>query len=658
MKARTATILATALCAAWGGLIAAPREGAPLPASHPAAPARAPAAFPQAASVPPVAVDGALVQRYCVGCHNARLQTGGLDLQSLDLADLASHADVWEKVVRKVARNMMPPAGAPRPDAETLSAFVVALETALDRSAPSYPPADPPLLHRFNRVEYANAIRDLLALEVDAAALLPPDDSSFGFDNIAAVLGMSPLLMERYVSAAERISALAVGDPEVPVAAQVYRLAMDDTQNDRMPGLPLGTRGGTTVRHTFPVGGEYLIRVKLWKTSVGFVKGLQTEHQVEVSVDGRQVLLAPVGGRSDYQMNVLTSGAGVEKVLDARLRRRMEVEAGPHDVTVTFLAIAGGTRTGPEGLRPTMFAQDPLYIQGMPAIESFIIEGPYDANGAGGATTTPSRQAIFSCRPASAADEDTCARSILARLARQAYRRPVTEADLEVLLGLYRDGRGDGDFERGIQLALEGILTSPYFLFRAQQQSPGAQAAAAPAGAFEVASRLSFFLWSSLPDERLLELASAGTLNQPAILEQEVRRMLADPKAAALIDNFGGQWLHLRNLDALVPDRVEFPEFNGHIKDAMRRETELFLDSVLRGDRSVLDLLDADYTFVNEPLARHYGLSGVYGQEFRRVPVQDPARRGLLGHASILAVTSFPSRTSPVNRGRFVLENF
>jgi mono/diheme cytochrome c family protein len=596
----------------------------------------------------------ALLDQYCVTCHNPALMTGGLELQSVDTADVAAGAEVWERVIRKVAGNMMPPAGMPAPDAATRDAFVASLETELDAAARANPDPGRALLHRFNRAEYANAVRDLLALDVDPALLLPPDDSSYGFDNIADVLGMSPLLMERYVSAAEQISALAVGDPAQPADAEMYRLNMDQIQAGRMDGLPVGTRGGTRIRHNFPLNGEYVIRVRLWKTSVGFVKGLQTEHQLEISLDGERVLLAPVGGRSDYQLNVLTSGAGAEEVLDERLRRRVRMGAGPHDVAVTFLAIAGNARTGPEGLRPTMFSQDPLYIHGMPAVASVTIEGPYGATGPG---DTPSRQAIFTCQPVAAADEASCAESIVRRLARQAYRRPVAGADVDLLMELYAMGRDEGGFERGVQTALQGILTSPYFLFRAERDPAGATPGAVHALTdLELASRLSFFLWSSLPDEALLAAAERGELADAAGLDAQVRRMLDDPRAEALVENFGGQWLHLRNLESFVPDRNAYPEFDGILKSAMRRETELFLASVLRDDQSVVTLLDADYTFVNEVLARHYGIDGVYGSEFRRVEVSDPVRRGLLGHASVLAVTSYPNRTSPVVRGRFVLE--
>jgi hypothetical protein len=616
-------------------------------------PAGRPAPQPASGRPAPV-IDRALVDKYCVSCHNARLKTGDLTLDDVDVADIPARAEVWEKVVRKLRGHMMPPVGAAQPDAPAVAALVSSLEGALDRGAAARPNPGRTLLHRFNRAEYANAVRDLLALDVDPVPLLPPDDSTFGFDNISDILGISPLLMERYVSAAEKISALAVGDPSLPKTAALYRVRNDLPQGEHIDGLPIGTRGGTIIRHTFPLDGEYVIKLKLWRTSVGFTRGLQQQHELEVSLDGARAMLVPVGGEADYRLSVLNAGA-LDIELDGRLRTRVRTTAGPHDVLATFIAIAGGVATGPEALRPSMFAVDPLYIHGVPGIESVIIEGPFNPTPAG---DTPSRRAIFVCRPATAADEAGCARTILTRVARRAYRRPVTDADVQPLLAMYRTGRTGAGFEQGIEVALQGILTSPYFLFRAEQDPP-ALAAGAPHSItdLELASRLSFFLWSSIPDEPLLALAAQGTLSRPAVLEREVRRMLKDPRAGALVSNFGGQWLHLRNLAAFVPDRTDFPEFDDLLRQAMRRETELFLASVIDEDRSALDLLRADYTFVNERLARHYGMRGVYGADFRRVSLTDPARYGLLGQASVLAVTSYPNRTSPVVRGRWILEN-
>jgi mono/diheme cytochrome c family protein len=602
---------------------------------------------------PAAAGPAAVVGQYCVTCHNQRLKTGGLALDAVDASDVPAHAEVWEKVIRKVKGNMMPPAGSPRPDAATLAAFARGLEDTLDRAAAARPHPGRTRPHRFNRAEYANAIRDLLALEIDASTLLPPDDSSYGFDNIADVLGISPLLMERYVAAAERISALAVGDPSIGPSSQLYRVSFDLPQHEHISGLPIGTRGGTAFRHHFPLDGEYVVKLRLWKTSVGYVRGLQTEHDLEVSIDGQPVLQTPVGGPSDYQMNVLNSGAA-ETALETRLRTRTRVTAGPHDVVATFLALAGGVRTGPEGLRPTMFAVDPLYIHGVPAIERVIIEGPYNPTGPG---DTPSRRTIFTCKPGTASDELPCARTILSRLTQRAYRRASTEADLRPLLDLFRKGRANASFEAGIQLALQGVLTSPKFLFRVESDPPNLATATHRVSSVDLASRLSFFLWSSVPDQELLDAAAGNQLGQPAAIERQVRRMLGDPRAQSLAKNFGGQWLHLRNLAAFVPTRDDFPEFDDALRQAMRTETEMLLDSLRLENRSVLDLLRADYTFVNERLARHYGMRGVYGSHFRRVPVTDPARFGLLGHASVLAVTSYPNRTSPVVRGKWILEN-
>jgi mono/diheme cytochrome c family protein len=599
-----------------------------------------------------------MLDRYCVTCHNSRLNTAGLALDAVNLADVGPHAEVLEKVVKKLRGRMMPPQGALQPDAETRQSLLRGLEAALDRSAELHQNPGRTLLHRFNRAEYANAIRDLLSLDVDATTLLPPDDSSFGFDNMADILGISPLLMERYISAAEKISALAVGDPGQPRTAALYRVKHDLPQGEHVEGLPMGTRGGTLVRHTFPLDGEYVIKVKLWRTSVGFTRGLQREHDLEVSVDGEPVLLAQVGGRNDYETSVLNAAA-IDAQLDTRLRTRIRVTAGPHDVAATFLAIAGGVLTGPESLSPTMFAVDPLYIHGVPGIESVTIEGPFNPTVP---RDTPSRRAIFTCRPPDGATmnaaEISCARTIISRLARRAYRRPVTGADVEPLLTMYRSGRTGAGFDQGIQVAIQGLLTSPNFLFRTAQDPAGlAPGTVYRISDLELASRLSFFLWSSIPDDELLDVASRGTLTQAAVLERQVRRMLKDQRASALVTNFGGQWLHLRNLAAFVPDRTDFPEFDDLLRQAMRRETELFLDSVLREDRSALDLLRADYTFVNERLARHYGIAGIYGSQFRRITLADPVRHGLLGQASILAVTSYPNRTSPVVRGRWILEN-
>jgi cytochrome c551/c552 len=625
-------------------LAASTASAQPVPAPGPGA-AAAPAA---PASFQPV------VNRYCVPCHNARLKTGGLVLEKLDMADIAGHADVWEKVIRKLKGSMMPPAGVARPGPEVLASLEGSLAAALDRAAAAHPNPGRPLLHRFNRAEYANAIRDLLSLDVDVAALLPPDDSSYGFDNVADVLGVSPLLMERYVGAAEKISALAIGDTSIPKTEEVFRLSLDYTQSYQVEGLPPGTRGGTLIHYTFPLDGDYVIKVRLWKTSVGFVKGLLAPNDIEISVDGRRVHLGTAGGPADYQQNLLNPDL-VARSIEARLRTRVHVTAGPHDVGATFIAISGGMSTGPEGLQPALAQHDPLYIDGEPAIERVSIEGPFDP---APPKDTPSRRAIFVCRPTTPAAEPACARRIVARLAERAYRRSVTAEDVKPLMGLYQTGRQQGSFDAGIELALQGILTNPFFIFRAEHDPAGTSSATVhPVTDFELASRLSFFLWSSIPDDTLLQDAARNRLHDPAVLEQQVRRMLADPKSEALVTNFGGQWLQLRNLPSKRPDREYFDDFDDNLRQSMRRETELLLDSVFRGDRNVLDLLTANYTFVNERLARHYGIPGIYGGEFRRITLTDPNRFGLLGQASILFVTSFPDRTSPVVRGRWILEN-
>jgi hypothetical protein len=595
-----------------------------------------------------------VVNQYCVPCHNERAKTAGLMLDKLDLANIPASAEVWEKIIRKVNGNAMPPVGMPHPDAATTTAFLASLQTVLDRASAEHPNPGQPLLHRFNRAEYANAIRDLLALDVDVSSLLPPDDSSSGFDNNADVLGVSPLLMERYVSAAEQISALAVGDASIKANSELYRLPHDLTQSDHIEGLPIGTRGGAVIHREFPVDGDYVIRTKLLQSSVGFVRGLQSAHDVEISLDGKRVLLASVGGLSDYQVNVVNP-LQMAAEINGRLRLRLHITGGPHDLAVTFIKIAGGWATGPEAMGPFLSTEDPLYVNGLPSIDTVTIEGPYNPSVP---RETPSRKAIFTCKPASAAEEATCARSILSRLSRRAWRRPVTDVDLQPIMRLYQTGRRENNFDSGIELALQGVLTSPAFLFRSEQDPAGLAAGDAHrVGDLDLASRLSFFLWSSIPDEELLKAAADGQLHDPAVLERQVRRMLADKRSEALASNFGGQWLQLRNLPGKVPIHAEFSDFDENLRESMRRETELLLASVIHEDRNILDLLTANYTFLDERLARHYGFSGVYGSDFRRVELTDPNRFGLLGQGSILTVTSYPNRTSPVVRGRWILEN-
>jgi mono/diheme cytochrome c family protein len=627
-----------------------------------------PAAGDAQAQAPAAADVQKTVSTYCVTCHNDRLKTGGLALDRPELADIAAHADVWEKVIRKVRTGMMPPAGGPRPNATERSALLDALIATLDDAARGKPNPGRPLVHRLNRAEYANAIRDLLDLKVDVAALLPADDSSAGFDNNADVLGVSPVLLESYLTAAERISALALGDRSIPPAGEIYRVKQDESQDRHIPGLPLGTVGGILIDTTLPLDGDYQFRVTLFRTNLGTMRGLEYEHQLEISVDGARVHLAAFGGDKEITAssdNPTTTGDAV----DGRFTVRVPLKAGPHKIGVAFLekTHALNTRRLQNYVRSS---SDTIDFSGYPHIDEMILTGPFNPTGAG---QTPSRRRLFVCQPATGSagqksrrsaqaigsGEIACARQILATVARRAYRADVSEADLTTLMDFFRQGRRDaGSFDGGIDLALRRVLASPKFIFRTERDphdaAPGSTYTVSD---FELASRLSFFLWSSIPDDELLDVAARGALRKPAILERQVRRMLADRKAQSLVDNFVGQWLQLRNLKAKQPNSHEFPDFDDNLRQALQTETELFVGSIIREDRSVLDLMTADYTFLNERLARHYGVPSIYGSHFRRVTLADETRKGLLGKGAVLMVTSHPHRTSPVLRGKWVLEN-
>ena len=590
-----------------------------------------------------------MLDRYCVTCHNQRTRAGGLVLETLDPAHVEAQPAVWEAVVRKLRTRAMPPQGMPRPDDATVESLTASLAAELDRTAV----ADPgrPLLHRLNRAEYGNVIRDLLALDVDVRSLLPPDDSAFGFDNNADLLVVSPSLLERYLSAADRVSALAVGDPSTPAGSETYYTRGDQSQSQHLEGLALGTVGGIGVHHTFPLDGEYQFQVALTRTNLEAIRGLEHKHQLEITVDGERVFLGAIGGDAEAgQTGAITAKSDAT---DARLRVRVRVKAGPRFVAATFIRkIAENTNR----LRPFLRSNAGTYDStGRPHVKSLTVTGPFSPTGSG---DTPSRRRIFVCRPAAGSDEEACARRILTALARRAYRRPVRDGDIEPLLTFYREGRRTGTFETGVQLALRRLLASPTFVFRVEDDPQAiATGAVYRVSDVELASRLSFFLWSSMPDDALLDLAASNRLHAPAVLEAQVRRMLADPKADALVENFAGQWLHLRNLQNIAPNTDEFPDFDNDLRMAFRRETELFFRSVVREDRNVVDLLTADYTFVNERLAKHYGLPGIYGSQFRRVTVTDDARRGLLGKGSILLATSHADRTAPTLRGKWILEN-
>jgi hypothetical protein len=594
----------------------------------------------------------ALINQYCVTCHNERAKTAALLLDKVDIDHAGEHAEVWEKVVRKLRGGMMPPQGMPRPDQAKIDGLITWLETSLDQAQAAHPDPGRSALHRLNRTEYANAIRDLLGLKVNVSAVLPADDESNGFDNIAEVLRVSPSLLEAYLAASREVSSLAVGDPQTPTVGQSFQVPPDLAQDQHIEGLPLGTRGGILIHHNFPLDADYEFNVFLLRNIVGYLTGMEFPHQIEISIDGERVFIAPVGGEEDLKL-VDTNLALAGDTLDARLRTKVHVKAGPHDVSVAFLR--RDSAESDEPLQPFTRDLDLQNMNGIPLIDHVQVTGPINATGPG---DTPSRRRIFVCTPASAPDEVPCAKKILSTLARRAYRRPMSDSDMETLLSFYQSGRNQGNFESGIENALRLILASPKFLFRSEPD-PARVAAGSVyhVSDLELASRLSFFLWSSIPDDELLNVAAQGKLKEPALLDREVRRMLADPKAEALVNNFAEQWLFLRNVQSVAPDESTFPNFDDNLRQSFRRETELFFESMLREDRDAMDLLTANYTYVNERLAKHYGIPNIYGDQFRRVTLTNDARRGLLGQGSILSVTSYPTRTSPVLRGKWIMEN-
>ena len=619
----------------------------------------------------------ALLDRYCVTCHNARLRTADLALDTLDPGRVGAAAATWEHVVRRLRAGEMPPAGRRRPDAAAAHAVVAWLEAALDRAAAASPNPGRSALHRLNRAEYANAIRDLFGLEIDVNALLPADDEHHGFDNIADVLSVSPTLIERYLAAAQRIGRLAVGDSGLRASGTSYPvhggMDQDGTMSD---DLPFGSRGGAAVEHNFPVDGEYVIRVGLRKQEYGYVRGLGQPHRMDVRVDGARVgaftvgrewelgQLPPMGyaGKFDqvYGSHSFPDWEAYALIADKGLEVRTAVTGGRHRVGVSFdrrSALPEGILPLPVDRSTYSHAQDEMQ-DGNPAVSGIEIIGPYNP---GGVESLPSRGRLFVCQPAGdAAGEEACAWTILSNLARRAYRRPATDADVDTLLTFYRDARAEeGSVDAGMRAAVERVLVDPEFLFRIETDPPDSAAGTAyRIGDLELASRLSFFLWSSIPDDELLDVAAAGRLGDPDVLDRQIRRMLADERSHALIENFAGQWLQLRKLRNAVPDSATYTAFDENLREAMWQETELFLAHELRADRPVVNALRADYTFVNERLARHYGIPDVYGVHFRRVDYPDDTRGGLLGHASLLTITSYANRTSPVVRGVWLLENF
>ena len=636
-------------------------------ALHAAPPAAAQA---QNATTPqPDVTASAVMKRYCLTCHTDAMAERGtvpISLQGLDPQRIGAQPEAWEKVVRKLRTATMPPAGSPRPDRATYQAVATSLESELDRLASARPnPGRKPSIHRLNRFEYTNAIRDLLALEIDGESMLPDDESGFGFDNIANVLSLTPVLLERYLIAARKIGRLAIGDRTIRPVAATYKLPLFKVQDYREnEDLPFGTRGGTTIRHTFPLDGEYSLKITLRRNwSSPEIRGINAHEQIDVRLNGSRIKLFDIGGecvdsqapRCIVEGTATLSTSIYNRSADEALQVRFPGTAGTATVGVAFVnrnRVQEGA--GPE-FSPPRHSSFISSVEGGMAIESVEIEGPFNPSGPG---DTPSRRQIFVCRPTGARDEEPCARKIVTTLARHAFRRPVAERDVDPLLKLYRAGRTGADFDSGIQLALEGLLVSPSFLLRVERDTAGV----APGTPYriddlELASRLSFFLWASLPDDELIDLAVRRQLRTPRVLEQQVRRMVADRRSLAFLQNFAGQWLQLRNIRQMEPDPRVYPEFDESLRDAFATETQMFLESQMREDRSLVELLTADYTFVNERLAKFYGIPDVFGSHFRRVRLSDPNRRGLLGQGSILTLTSYSTRTSPVVRGKYLLEN-
>jgi mono/diheme cytochrome c family protein len=636
--------------------------------------ARAPQSPTTSASQP--ADYRAVLNRYCVTCHNQRLKTAGLALDTLEVANASGNADVWEKVIQKLRLQTMPPAGLPRPDRATYDALAASIETAIDRAAAARPnPGRTESVHRLNRAEYQNAVRDLLGVEVDVSSLLPADDADqHGFDNVASVLSVSPTLLERYLHAGRKIARMAAGRPSVDPVSEIYTLPLLRHQNDRMSeDLPFGSRGGTAIRHYFPVDGEYTIKIRLLRTYVDCIKGLDHPHELEIRLDGARIGRFTVGGErpgksapASFCGNLFGEPEWEFYVheADAGLELRFAASAGRRLVGVSFVREQWETDGILQPRLPTFSYAVDEAADGPPSVDQIVISGPFGAAG----SQRPGGGGVSACRPErpsanggrdQSSTELECARQMLTGLARSAYRRPVTESDLQTLLEFYESGRRRGSFETGIQAAIERILVAPDFLFRFEPDPKNvAPGTVYRVSDLELASRLSFFLWSSIPDNELLDLAIAGKLQNPAVLGQQVRRMLADRRSNTLVENFVGQWLELRNLRNVSPDPELFQDFDENLREAFQRETELFFESQFRDDRSVIESLTADYTFLNERLARHYHVPGVYGSRFRRVALpDDPHRAGFLSHGGLLTVTSYPNRTSPVLRGKWVLNN-
>ncbi len=590
-----------------------------------------------------------LLQRYCAACHNQQLKSGGLSLAQADLSRPGAQPELWEKVVRKLRTGMMPPPNVTQPSEADRRAILTWLETSLDATSAAKPnPGRTETLRRLNRTEYQNAIRDLLALDIDAASLLPADESGHGFDNVN-VSDLSATLLNRYISAAQKISRLAVGSTQSSLQSDTISLPADLTQEDQLPGLPIGTRGGVSTSYTFAQDGEYEIQISLMRDLAGVVSGLR---------DGRQHEMLLLLDREPVQTFTVSRAAiGSETLNEKILKARIPVKAGPHNLVVTFVKNGSSLIETPRQPTASRF-NDRRHPRTAPAIDQIAVTGPYAPKGAG---DTPSRRRLFGCRPTGTdkTEEEKCAAVILSTVMRRAYRRPIAKADVDEQMAFYRKGRAEGDFDLGITRALTAVLTNPEFLFRVESDPKKVSAGGVyRISDLDLASRLSFFLWSSIPDDELLDAAIRGKLSQPAELEKQTRRMLADRRSFNLATNFAGQWLRLRNIDAVDPSGNLFRDFDDNLRQAFRRETELFFDSVVREDRSVSTLIKADYTFLNERLAKHYGIPGVYGSRFRRVTLAPESKRGgVLRHGSVLSVTSYATRTSPVLRGVLVLRN-
>jgi mono/diheme cytochrome c family protein len=646
---------AALLCA---GVAALAAQSAPAPKATPAVGV----AEPQVSRPAEAAKYRTWLNQNCVGCHSNRVKQPADDPVNLETAsvdDVLAGAATWERVLRKLAVRAMPPQGSKHPSEPEYVAFTTWLSTSLDRAwvGKGLTPGRF-VVHRLNRTEYGNAIRDLLALDVNVGELLPSDGANFGFDNIASALKTSPLLLERYLTAAQRVSLLAVGDTTVPPGNTEYPISREFTQSGYIEGLPLGTRGGMVVKHVFPADGEYKLSGRLVRgVEEGYagVEGNDLPHTFVITVDGAEVHSTQIGGLKDNEVQARDMNEA-RKIIDERMAGRVRVTAGEHEVGYTW-------RERPFERQDVWVparrdSQEVHLITGLPRLKAVMVEGPYKVTGI---SSTPSRERIFVCKPAGAADEAACATKILSNLARRAYRRPVTSDDVEAPMTFYKQARErGGNFDAGIRSGVARIIASPSFLYRIERDPATLRAGASHSVSdVELASRLSFFLWSSIPDEKLLNAAAVNTLRAPGVLEAQVRRMVADDRSDALVSNFAGQWLQLRNLESKVsPDLLMFPDFDDNTRRAFRRETEMLFGYILRENHSVLELMNANYTFLNERLAKHYGIPGVYGERFRQVKLTDPNRFGLLGQGSILSLTAVATRTSPVYRGKYILATF